>query len=28
VMAQDKIAESGTDRPWYNDHNSWYKATC
>jgi hypothetical protein len=25
---QDKIAESGTDRPWDNDHQGWYTAAC
>jgi hypothetical protein len=27
VMTQDKIAESGTDRPRDNDHHGWYAAT-
>jgi hypothetical protein len=28
VTTQDKIAESGTDRPRDNDHQGWYAATC
>jgi hypothetical protein len=27
AMMQDKIAESGTDRPRDNDHQGWYAAT-
>jgi hypothetical protein len=27
VMMQDKIAESGTDRPQDNEHQGWYAAT-
>jgi hypothetical protein len=27
AMTQDKIAESGTDRPRDNDHQGWYAAT-
>jgi hypothetical protein len=27
ATAQDKIAESGTDRPRDNDHQGWYAAT-
>jgi hypothetical protein len=26
AMTQDKIAESGTDRPRDNDHQGWYAA--
>jgi hypothetical protein len=26
AMTQDKIAESGTDRPQDNDHHGWYVA--
>jgi hypothetical protein len=28
AMTQDKIIESGTDRPEENNHNGWFKATC
>jgi hypothetical protein len=26
VITQDKITESGTDRPQDNNHNGWFKA--
>jgi hypothetical protein len=26
ATTQDKIAESGTDQPWDNDHRGWYAA--
>jgi hypothetical protein len=28
MTIQDKIAESGTDRPEDNNHNGWFKAAC
>jgi hypothetical protein len=28
AMTQDKIAETGTDRPRGNDHHGWHVATC